>query len=54
MPIVTGGEYDGGYSDDILEAQGGRWRKVGKLTRGRYEQEISVVNFKDFAKYCNN
>ena len=26
---VTGGRGDDGYSDDILEAQGGEWTKVG-------------------------
>ena len=56
---VTGG-YDrgGGFSDDILEAVGGRggrqWRKVATLTNRRSHQGISIVNFNNFAKYCNN
>ena len=54
MIHVTGG-YDGDdHSDDILEARGGEWRKVGTLTRGRYSPGVSIVNFKDFAEYCNN
>ena len=51
---VTGGYAVDGYIDDILEAQGGKWRKVGKLTRRRSSLGVSVVNFKDFAEYCNN
>ena len=49
--VVTGGSDN---SDDILEARGGEWRKVGTLTNGREFQGVSIVNFNDFAKYCNN
>ena len=51
---VKGGYDDDDRSDDILEARGGEWRKVGTLTDGRYFHALSIVNFSDFAKYCNN
>ena len=51
---VTGGYAVDGYIDDILEAQGGKWRKVGTLTTKRAQQGVSIVNINDFAKYCNN
>ena len=51
---VTGGWDGDDYSDDILEARGGEWRKLGTLTNGRSNPGVSVVNFNDFAKYCNN
>ena len=55
MLHFTGG-WDGDdriRSDDILEAQGGVWRKVGTLARGS-SAGVSVVNFRDFENYCNN
>ena len=54
MLHVTGGNDGDDLSDDILEARGGEWRKLVKLTRGRSDQGVSIVNFNDFAKYCNN
>ena len=57
MLHVTGGWYGGDddyRNDDILEAQGGGWRKVGKLTNRRSATGISVVNFNDFTNYCKN
>ena len=54
MLHVTGGYAGNGYSDDILEAQGDQWRKVGTFTNGRNHQGVSVINFDDFVKYCNN
>ena len=57
MLHVTGGYDDDDRSDDILEAQGGRWRKVATLTNGsngRLLQGVSIVNFNDFAEYCKN
>ena len=53
--MLHDGHRDGDdLSDDILEARGGEWRKLGTLARGRSEQGVSIVNFNDFAKYCNN
>ena len=54
MLHVTGGWDDDGSTDDILEAQGGEWRKLGTLIRGRIDLGVSMVNFNDFADYCNN
>ena len=58
---VTGGSFGtgryvgiGNYSADILEYRDGDgWRKIGTMKDGRSSHGTSVIEFKDFERYCN-
>ena len=51
---VTGGSGDGGYSEDILEYRDGDgWSKIGVMREARAYHGTSVIEFKDFERFCN-
>ena len=52
---VTGGYPGGGdSSDDILEYRDDDgWRKIGTMKNKRQKHGTSVVEFKDFERYCD-
>ena len=52
---VTGGRDDDlDYSADILEYRDGDgWSKIGTMREARTEHGTSVIEFKDFERYCN-
>ena len=50
---VTGGFDGDNRSDDILEfTDGDGWRKIGTMRDARGSHGTSVVEFKDFERYC--
>ena len=51
---VTGGLGDETPSTDILEyTHGDGWSKIGTMRDARYDHGTSVVEFKDFERYCD-
>ena len=52
---VTGGlGGNGDYSTDILEYRDGDgWSKIGTMREARSLHGTSVIEFKDFERYCN-
>ena len=54
--IITGGENDSSYRDEVLkfDTTDNSWTQVGTLTRTRSYHAMSVVKLSDIINYCIN
>ena len=54
LTCVIGG-YDDEHREEILEYRDGDgWRQVGSMKNGRYDHAISLVEYDNFMKLCEN
>ena len=50
--IIYSGGYDGSTRNEILEFDPENWTKISTMREERYRHAVSVVNYEDYAEYC--
>ena len=55
VPYFNSGGHDESYRNEILEfdPETKKWSQIGKMREARSAHAVSVVNYEDYAEYCN-